>query len=72
MRRQLLGFLSISFLVLLVVWAVTAVALKLHLIESPLLENAVLLVTGIFCALGLLLYCWRGVRWLRFALETGA
>jgi len=72
MRRRILGFLSISFLVLVVVWAATAVALKLHLIESTLLENAVLLVAGIFCALGLLLYCWRGVRWLRSALGTGA
>jgi hypothetical protein len=58
--------------VLVVAWAATAVALKLHLIESPFLENAVLLVTGIFCALGILLYCWRGVRWLRSALGTGA
>lgn len=65
MRRQILGYLSISFLVLLVTWAATAVALKLHLVESPFLEDAVLLVTGIFCVLGAFMYAYRGLNWLR-------
>ncbi len=65
MRRQILGVLSISTLVLMLLWPAAAVALELHLIESPPLDNAVLLITGIFVVLGLLLYLWRGIHWLQ-------
>ncbi|MGA9399876.1 hypothetical protein [Haladaptatus sp.] len=40
-------------------------AYQLHLIESPLLGHALLLITGIFVVLGLLLYLWRGIHWLQ-------
>lgn len=65
MRRQILGGLAISGLVLMVLWAATAVALRLHIVESALLSDAVLFITGVACVFGLLLYCWHGIRWLQ-------
>ncbi|MCO8244516.1 MULTISPECIES: hypothetical protein [unclassified Haladaptatus] len=65
MRRRLLLFLSIVYLGFVILWGAASVAYQLHLIESPLLGHALLLTTGIFVVLGLLLYLWRGIHWLQ-------
>ncbi|WP_150123102.1 hypothetical protein [Haladaptatus sp. R4] len=65
MRRRSLLFLSIVYLGFMILWGTASVVYRLHLVESPLLEHALMAVTGIFVVLGLLLFLWRGIHWLQ-------
>lgn len=65
MRRRSLLFLSIVYLGFMILWGTASVVYQLHLVQSPLLEHALMVVTGIFVALGLLLFLWRGIHWLQ-------
>jgi hypothetical protein len=72
MRRRPPALLSVSGLVFLLLWAVASLAYRFHIVRSPLLKGALMLVAGVACVLGLFLYCWNGVRWLRSTWEASA